>query len=82
MKKIHSRLAELSERIDDDKKEQATLEGQNKEILKTLKNTLGTSSIEEAEKILSRKEKEQEELREQIEEKLKEVERKYSCLNS
>jgi len=78
MKDIQKELAELAEQIDATKKKVATLEGREHELLKVLKEVLGTKDIGEAETKIKNLDKEQGKLEKEIEKSIETLREEYS----
>jgi len=80
MEKIQKKLANIIDRIEEEKKDLAVLEGQHKEAFKNLREILGVDTLDLAEDKLSGMEVELKELEKEIRSGYKELEENYSWL--
>ena len=74
---IQKKLAELSETIESNKKQLATLEGQEIQLIHNLKELIDVETVEEAETELKKLDRKQGKLEEEIENTLKQLEEEY-----
>jgi len=71
-------LLKLKQKIDDAKQQSSELKGQQTALMKQLKDDWKCSSIEEAEKLMEKMDKEIKTLNEKIETGLEELDEKYA----
>jgi hypothetical protein len=80
MNDVAEKLVQMKRKIEEKKVEKSRLEGKLDQLLLTLKEKYGCSSVEEAQELLEKKKSRLDDTRQSLEERLAEIEEKYDWL--